>query len=89
MRIQQPLQTVDAQPSVPGTEGRDGHIEKHGQQGTDQTPESGFTDPTDHFWSLYLAEADKEDRMLIESWNGDTNAILIFVRAVFYLPSCC
>ncbi|KAI0031998.1 hypothetical protein K488DRAFT_86262 [Vararia minispora EC-137] len=49
--------------------------EEHAEQ---PTQEPAFTDPTDSLWSLYLAEADKEDAVLVESWKGDTDGILIF-----------
>ncbi|KAI0032713.1 hypothetical protein K488DRAFT_15422, partial [Vararia minispora EC-137] len=31
------------------------------------------------FWSMYLADADKCDKALLENWKGDTDGILIFV----------
>lgn len=35
--------------------------------------------PSWKVWSLYLGEADKQDKMLTENWKGDTDGILIFV----------
>ncbi|KAI0035781.1 hypothetical protein K488DRAFT_15525, partial [Vararia minispora EC-137] len=29
-------------------------------------------------WSLYLAQADKDDKALVESWDRDANGILVF-----------
>ncbi|KAI0031456.1 hypothetical protein K488DRAFT_52034, partial [Vararia minispora EC-137] len=37
-----------------------------------------FSDPKDKLWSLYLRNAEEEDRVNIESWKGDTDGILIF-----------
>ncbi|KZV70904.1 hypothetical protein PENSPDRAFT_578613, partial [Peniophora sp. CONT] len=37
-----------------------------------------FIDPQDKFWSLYLSDAEKYDKLRIESWKGDTEGILIF-----------
>ncbi|KAI9447530.1 hypothetical protein H4582DRAFT_1783215, partial [Lactarius indigo] len=30
-------------------------------------------------WSMYLTEAEKQDKEVIESWKGDTDGILVFV----------
>ncbi|KAN0137241.1 hypothetical protein V8E53_004951, partial [Lactarius tabidus] len=35
-------------------------------------------DPSDGLWSLYLTEAEKQDKVVIESWKGDTDGILVF-----------
>ena len=61
-----------------------------GAIGSHPTPQAGdsdhanlgntFLDPQDKFWSLYLADAEKYDKVRIESWQGDTDCILIFVR---------
>jgi hypothetical protein len=29
---------------------------------------------------MYITEAEKEDKEVIESWKGDTDGILVFVR---------
>jgi len=42
--------------------------------------QSRYTDRLDRFWDLYLSHADKSDKTLMESWKGDTDGILIFVR---------
>lgn len=44
-----------------------------------------FIDPQDKFWSMYLSDAEKYDKFRIESWKGDTEGILIFVRALRFL----
>jgi DNA-binding IclR family transcriptional regulator len=36
-------------------------------------------------WSVYLSEAERQDRALAENWKGDTEGILIFVRIVLTL----
>ncbi|KAF8263557.1 hypothetical protein EI94DRAFT_572071 [Lactarius quietus] len=35
-------------------------------------------DPSDGLWSLYLTEAEKQDKEVIESWKGDTEGIIVF-----------
>ncbi|VDB85470.1 unnamed protein product [Peniophora sp. CBMAI 1063] len=37
-----------------------------------------FLDPNDRFWSLYIADAEKHDKIRLERWKGDTDGILIF-----------
>jgi hypothetical protein len=39
-----------------------------------------FNAPEDRFWNLYLTQAEKVDKKLTESWKGDADGILIFVR---------
>jgi hypothetical protein len=41
-----------------------------------------FSDPLDRFWNLYLVDAEKADKKLTDSWKGDTDGILIFVRLI-------
>jgi len=36
-------------------------------------------DSSDALWSIYLTEADKQDKEVTESWKGDTDGILVFV----------
>ncbi|KZV65610.1 hypothetical protein PENSPDRAFT_689689 [Peniophora sp. CONT] len=45
---------------------------------TDPTLGNTFIDPQDKFWSLYLSDAEKYDKLRMESWKGDTDGILIF-----------
>lgn len=37
--------------------------------------------PENRISSMYLTEADKVDKALMESWTGDMDGILIFVRS--------
>lgn len=37
-----------------------------------------------NMWSVYIREAERYDKGLVESWKGDMDGILIFVR-VFWL----
>lgn len=37
-------------------------------------------------WSVYLSEADRQDKALAENWKGDTEGILIFVCPSFRPP---
>lgn len=36
--------------------------------------------PSNKIWSVYVSEAEREDRTLALSWKGDMDALLIFVR---------
>ena len=36
--------------------------------------------PSGKIWSVYVSEAEKEDRALAEGWKGDMEGLLIFVR---------
>ncbi|KAI0032006.1 hypothetical protein K488DRAFT_86270 [Vararia minispora EC-137] len=54
------------------------HYTRRAGAAEDPTREQDFSKFTDSFWSLYLTEAEKEDAMLVESWKGDTDGILIF-----------
>ncbi|KAI9511927.1 hypothetical protein F5148DRAFT_974518 [Russula earlei] len=42
--------------------------------------DGNYGDPSDHLFSVYLAQADKYDKEQAESWKGDTEGILVFVR---------
>ncbi|KAN0137246.1 hypothetical protein V8E53_004956 [Lactarius tabidus] len=35
-------------------------------------------DSSDGLWSMYLTEAEKQDKEMIENWKGDTDGILVF-----------
>lgn len=37
-------------------------------------------DPSAKIWSAYITEAEKYDRILVQSWKSDMDSILIFVR---------
>ncbi len=44
-----------------------------------------YGDSSDGLWSMYLTEAEKQDKDVTESWKGDTEGILVFVSLT---PSC-
>lgn len=52
---------------------------------TDAEKESACT----KLWNVYVGEAERYDRGLIESWKGDMNGMLIFVRCGVTVASCC
>jgi len=49
------------------------------------TAESGFESAPTKVWRLYQSEADKYDTQLAETWRGQTDAMLIFVRTPYRL----
>jgi len=51
---------------------------KEGQVSHKRT-EPIYTNPEDKYWSLYLAQADKDDVALMDSLDRNTNGILVFV----------
>ncbi|TDL27681.1 hypothetical protein BD410DRAFT_869054, partial [Rickenella mellea] len=53
-------------------------LEKDGENIQADNSSKQTIDPTDKMWSLYLAEAEKVDKALVESWTGDMDGILIF-----------
>jgi hypothetical protein len=42
--------------------------------------EANYGDSSDKMFSVYLSQADKFDKEQSESWKGDTEGILVFVR---------
>jgi len=44
------------------------------------TADNGFELASAKVWGLYESEADKYDTELAETWKGQTDAMLIFVR---------
>jgi hypothetical protein len=42
-------------------------------------PDENHGDSSDGLWSMYLTEAEKQDKEVTESWKGDTDGILVFV----------
>lgn len=42
--------------------------------------ESSYTDGSGALFSMYLDRAEEEDRRVAESWKGDADGILVFVR---------
>ena len=49
--------------------------------GPDRQLEPIYTDPQDRFWHMYMEEAHVQDKQKTDRWKGDTDGILIFVRA--------
>lgn len=47
---------------------------------TTDTQEKTYDNPQTKLWSMYLTEVEKHDQALVESWKGDMDGILIFVR---------
>ena len=43
--------------------------------------ESSYTDGSGALFSMYLDRAEEEDRKVAESWKGDADGILVFVRS--------
>jgi uncharacterized protein DUF6535 len=43
-----------------------------------------YGDSSGKLWSMYLAEAEKEDKELTDAWKGEADSILVFVR--FFPP---
>ncbi|KAJ6541917.1 hypothetical protein B0H19DRAFT_1268853 [Mycena capillaripes] len=35
-------------------------------------------DPSEHMWSVYMVQAEKHNKVLVECWKADMNSILIF-----------
>jgi hypothetical protein len=48
---------------------------------------SGYDDDSARIWKLYGAESEKYDKALMESWKGNTDSMLNFVRPMILLPS--
>ena len=44
-------------------------------------PAKQYGDSSDAVWSMYLTEAEKQDKDEVESWKGDTDGILVFVSS--------
>ncbi|KZV74676.1 hypothetical protein PENSPDRAFT_707452 [Peniophora sp. CONT] len=58
-----------------------GHAPGFSSSGAD----TSFINPADRFWSLYIDDAEKYDKVRLERWNGDTGDILIFQWTRVYL----
>ena len=52
----------------------------HAQQDQSQPGESNFSDGSGALFSMYLDMADEEDNKMTESWKGDADGMLVFVR---------
>jgi Family of unknown function (DUF6535) len=55
---------------------------------------SSRSDISGKVWSVYLSEAERQDKALAENWKGDTDGIIFFVclRFIFghlLLPNAC
>jgi len=46
-----------------------------------------YGDSSGKLWSMYLAEAEKEDKELTEAWKGEADSILVFVRFFLILST--
>ena len=44
-------------------------------------PAKQYGDSSDAVWSMYLTEAEKQDKDEVENWKGDTDGILVFVSS--------
>ncbi|KZV72680.1 hypothetical protein PENSPDRAFT_604161, partial [Peniophora sp. CONT] len=42
------------------------------------TSDTSYLNPSDKFWNLYIADAEKHDKIRLERWKGDTDGTLIF-----------
>jgi hypothetical protein len=56
-----------------------------------QLPDKIAADPSHEaaaakLWTVYVSEADKDDRGFMQSWNNDMDGMLIFVGNTFGLP---
>jgi len=54
---------------------------------TSHSDGDNYDDPSSKLWSVYVSEALQYDKALIESWKGDMDGILIFVRSIFFFPT--
>ena len=85
---------IDLQPQVtnanqPNNRNASGQQTAEVQQGMLNSPFTGphlirvldenHGDSSDGIWSMYLNEAEKQDKEVAESWKGDTDGILVFV----------
>jgi hypothetical protein len=39
-------------------------------------------------WAVYISEAEKYDKSLVESWKSDMEGMLIFVRVIWVQTVC-
>jgi hypothetical protein len=39
-------------------------------------------------WAVYISEAEKYDKSLVESWKSDMEGMLIFVRVIWIQTVC-
>jgi len=50
-------------------------------------PEIEYVDSSAQLWAVVFNEGEKYDRTLVESWKGDMDGILIFVRFIVHSAS--
>ena len=50
-----------------------------------RVPGENYGDPSGRLWMMYLTEAEKEDKEITESWQGDADGILVFVSARLFI----
>jgi len=50
-------------------------------------PETEYVDSSAQLWAIVFNEGEKYDRTLVESWKGDMDGILIFVRFIVHSAS--
>ncbi|KAJ7076006.1 hypothetical protein B0H15DRAFT_955982 [Mycena belliarum] len=53
-------------------------MEKHPPQGPIPVLDTPGDEPCAQIWSVYISEAEKYDKALVDSWRGNMNGILIF-----------
>ena len=53
----------------------------------DDYTEAENLDASSKMWSVYVGEAERYDKRLVESWKGDMDGMLIFVRLQTMTPS--
>ncbi|KAH9043054.1 hypothetical protein EDB85DRAFT_906141 [Lactarius pseudohatsudake] len=79
-----PPNTADAQPQVTSANGRPHGDAPPSPIAGNPDPQQGekFGDSSDGLWSMYLTEAEKQDKDVTESWKGDAEGILVFTWSV-------
>ncbi|KAI9445860.1 hypothetical protein BJY52DRAFT_1156818, partial [Lactarius psammicola] len=77
-----PTVTTGAQPLAQATSVNDrphrNTAASHIADNSDPQRGEKYGDSSDGLWSMYLTEAEKQDKEVIESWKGDTEGILVF-----------
>ncbi|KAH9180732.1 hypothetical protein EDB89DRAFT_61106 [Lactarius sanguifluus] len=75
-----PPNTADAQPQATSANGRPHGDAPPSPIAWNPDPQQGekFGDSSDGLWSMYLTEAEKQDKDVTESWKGDAEGILVF-----------
>ncbi|KAH9079595.1 hypothetical protein EDB83DRAFT_1291712 [Lactarius deliciosus] len=75
-----PPNTADVQPQATSANGRPHGDAPPSPIAGNPDPQQGekFGDSSDGLWSMYLTEAEKQDKDVTESWKGDAEGILVF-----------